>query len=275
MISSSASLVCGYWPTSPSERDQHQQRREQRHHAVVGERRRPVGEVVLAELLDRPLRTAPQRSAFGELPFPFPRRPNIDPSVTREAPERQRLRGVEYRAMTVPDSYVKHAARHADLHGAFGNDEFGAPRGAGRALLRHAAVHLRPDRPRGDLDRGERAGGEPALGPVPVHPAQPGVLHAGRLRRAADPAGADPPGRPRQGAGGGVGRAPRRALEQPDRAASPEHGADPAGGSAQPRDRRPHTQDPPARGGLAARLSRAGRAARARRGPPTPRCCAG
>jgi uncharacterized membrane protein len=28
--------------------------------------------------------------------------------------------------MSVPESYVKHAARHADLHGAFGNDEFGA-----------------------------------------------------------------------------------------------------------------------------------------------------
>jgi uncharacterized membrane protein len=28
--------------------------------------------------------------------------------------------------MSVPESYVKHAALHADLHGAFGNDEFGA-----------------------------------------------------------------------------------------------------------------------------------------------------
>jgi uncharacterized membrane protein len=28
--------------------------------------------------------------------------------------------------MSVPASYVKHAAQHADLHGAFGNDEFGA-----------------------------------------------------------------------------------------------------------------------------------------------------
>ena len=35
------------------------------------------------------------------------------------------------------------------------------------------------------------------LGPLPVHPAQPRVLDAGRLRRAADPAGAEPPGRAR------------------------------------------------------------------------------
>ena len=35
------------------------------------------------------------------------------------------------------------------------------------------------------------------LGPVPVHPAEPGLLDPGRLRRAADPAGPEPPGRPR------------------------------------------------------------------------------
>ncbi len=32
------------------------------------------------------------------------------------------------------------------------------------------------------------------VGPVPVHPPQPGVLDAGRLRRAADPARPEPPG---------------------------------------------------------------------------------
>jgi uncharacterized membrane protein len=35
-------------------------------------------------------------------------------------------RDVEYRAMSVPESYVKHAEAHADLHGAFGSDAFGA-----------------------------------------------------------------------------------------------------------------------------------------------------
>ena len=32
------------------------------------------------------------------------------------------------------------------------------------------------------------------MGPVPVHPAQPRVLHPGRVRRAADPARPEPPG---------------------------------------------------------------------------------
>ena len=37
----------------------------------------------------------------------------------------------------------------------------------------------------------------PPLGPVPVHPAQPGLLDPGRLRGAADPARPEPPGRAR------------------------------------------------------------------------------
>ena len=40
-----------------------------------------------------------------------------------------------------------------------------------------------------------------ALGSLPVHPAQPRLLDPGRLRGAADPAGPEPPGRPRQGRG--------------------------------------------------------------------------
>ncbi len=39
--------------------------------------------------------------------------------------------------------------------------------------------------------------------PVPVHPAQPGVLHPGRIRRAADPARPEPPGEPGPGVFGG------------------------------------------------------------------------
>ena len=41
--------------------------------------------------------------------------------------------------------------------------------------------------------------GRAAVRPVPVHPAEPGVLDPGRVRRAADPARAEPPGRPRPG----------------------------------------------------------------------------
>ena len=39
----------------------------------------------------------------------------------------------------------------------------------------------------------------PALGPVSVHPAQPGLLDPGGLRRTADPAGPEPAGRPGPG----------------------------------------------------------------------------
>ena len=35
-----------------------------------------------------------------------------------------------------------------------------------------------------------------ALGPLPIHPAQPGLLHPGRLRGPADPARPEPPGEP-------------------------------------------------------------------------------
>ena len=46
------------------------------------------------------------------------------------------------------------------------------------------------------LDHAEPGRGQLPVGPVPVHPAQPGVLDPGRVRGAADPAGPEPPGRP-------------------------------------------------------------------------------
>ena len=46
----------------PDDRDQRDQRGEDREHAVVGERRRPVGELVLLELGERPLERLPERT---------------------------------------------------------------------------------------------------------------------------------------------------------------------------------------------------------------------
>src|SRR5947209_14801557 len=57
-----------------------------------------------------------------------------------------------------------------------------------RALFRHRPLPAVADHLGGRLDRAERIRGQAALGPVSVHPAQPGVFHAGRLRRAPDPA---------------------------------------------------------------------------------------
>ena len=62
-----------------------------------------------------------------------------------------------------------------------------------------------------------------ALGPLPVHPAQPGVLHPGRLRRAADPAGAEPSGEPGPGLAG-RGPSPRRADQGRHRVPGPRTG---------------------------------------------------
>src|ERR1700761_5602371 len=79
---------------------------------------------------------------------------------------------------------------------------------------RHRALPGRPDRPGRRLDRPQHPRHHPPLGPVPVHPAQPGFLHPGRLRRPADPAGPEPPGRP----GPGQHRArPRGGVPDPGR----------------------------------------------------------
>ena len=94
---------------------------------------------------------------------------------------------------------------------------------------------------------------QPALGPVPVHPAQPGLLHPGRVRRAADPAGPEPAGRPGPDlAGGGPG--PRRAHQGRHRVPGPR------AGRAADRGRRGGHPGLPAR--------RAGQAGRADRGCP-------
>ena len=103
-----------------------------------------------------------------------------------------------------------------------------------------------------------------ALGPVPVHPAQPGLLHAGGVRGAADPAGAEPPGRPRPGRGRARPRDERplarrhrvpgardrrhphraraqgrpRGRDRGDRPSHPRHRADLRGGSGAVRGRR-------------------------------------
>ena len=89
-------------------------------------------------------------------------------------------------------------------------DAVGSVRRGHRPLPRHRPVPRRPDDHRDRLDHAERLRRPAALGPLPVHPAQPGLLHPGRLRRAADPAGAEPAGRPRPRAGRGGPRPGRR-----------------------------------------------------------------
>ena len=69
----------------------------------------------------------------------------------------------------------------------------------GRALLRDCPLPRRADDPRGVWIAAQRVRGRPALGPVSVHPAEPGVLDPGRVRGAADPARAEPPGAARAG----------------------------------------------------------------------------
>ena len=49
----------------PEERDEHDQHREERQHRVVGERCRPVGEVVLLELVERALEDRPPVAPHG------------------------------------------------------------------------------------------------------------------------------------------------------------------------------------------------------------------
>ena len=67
-----------------------------------------------------------------------------------------------------------------------------------------------------------------ALGPVPVHPPQPGLLHPGRLRGSADPAGPEPAGEPGPGHAGG-GSPPRRADQGRHRVPGPRAGRAAAG----------------------------------------------
>ena len=100
--------------------------------------------------------------------------------------------------------------------------------GTGRYL---AAQTIFVDR----LDRAQRRPGIIGkLGPVPVHPAEPRLLDPGRVRRAADPAGPEPPGRPRQG-GGRARPRDQRALAGRDRVPR----ARDRGGAARCSSRRP------------------------------------
>ncbi len=140
--------------------------------AVIDEAHRLVGAVTIDDVLDRllPARLA-RRRADGERADGPRRRPLASRKGTAGRP---RLRPRPVRR---------------------------ARRAAG-AVLRHAALPHRPDDHRDHLDRAQRRRSwRCKLRSVPVHPAQPGVLHPGRLRRAADPAGPEPPGRPRQGRG--------------------------------------------------------------------------
>src|SRR6201997_2059584 len=92
-----------------------------------------------------------------------------------------------------------------------------------RALLRHRPLPADTDRPRDRVDRAEHNRGGPALRPVSLHPAQPGLFHAGRLRGAADPAGPESPGEPGPGRPR-RGPPPRRADQGRHRVSGPRTG---------------------------------------------------
>jgi hypothetical protein len=65
------------------------------------------------------------------------------------------------------------------------------------------------------MDRAEPGRGGLPVGSLPVHPAQPGVLHLGRVCRPADPAQPEPAGRHRSH------HRRARLPRQPARAATP------------------------------------------------------
>ena len=77
-----------------------------------------------------------------------------------------------------------------------------------RAFLRHRTLPADADDPGAGMDCDEPVRGDTALGLVPVYPAQSGLLHAGRLSGAADPAGPEPSGEP------GPGRTRRRSSSR-------------------------------------------------------------
>jgi hypothetical protein len=66
-----------------------------------------------------------------------------------------------------------------------------------RSSLRLLAFHHHPNRHRRGVDSGQSHRRDLSLGPLPVHPAQPALLHPSRVRRPADPAQPEPPGRHR------------------------------------------------------------------------------
>ena len=90
----------------------------------------------------------------------------------------------------------------ADLtfHGTFGDDPFGRIAEKLARFFGTPRYIIAPDNRRRHLDRAELDRADLPLGSLPVHPAQSRLLDAGRIRRAAHPARADPSGRPRQAA---------------------------------------------------------------------------
>src|SRR5205823_12605498 len=111
-----------------------------------------------------------------------------------------------------------------------------------RAVLRQAAIPLDADGSRTVVGRAQRNGHLP-LRPVPVHPPEPRVQHAGGVRGADDPARADPRGRARACARGCRRRAPRDDRDLPDGAAHPKHRAHRAGRKARAADRDADARD--------------------------------
>ncbi len=96
-----------------------------------------------------------------------------------------------------------HPADIAPVRAAVGSGGRRANHRVDCPLLRHRPLSAAADGVRGDLDHAQPVGGALALGPVPVHPAQPGLLHPGGLRGAADPARPESSGEPRPSRVGG------------------------------------------------------------------------
>ncbi len=99
-------------------------------------------------------------------------------------------------APPLPDPPARRTAQPGALRRALRPGRLRPPVGGHRALLRHRALSRLPDRDGHLVDRDRLLLAR--LRPLPVAvPAQPRVLDAGRLRGAAHPAGAEPPGRAR------------------------------------------------------------------------------
>ena len=111
------------------------------------------------------------------------------------------------------------------------------PRRAAGAVLRAPEVHRRTDDHRHHLDRDQRRRGDASLRQVPVHPAQPALLHPGGVRGAADPARPEPAGRPRARRGGARSRRSTARAPGRDRVPGPRDRRRASGRGAQGRPR--------------------------------------
>ena len=139
--------------------------------AVCDEQRRLLGAITVDDVLDRTL-----------------------PADWRQ---RRTQRGDGMRGRGEDLSRPRKDRRGLGIH--YDTDAFGRVQRGHRPLPRHRPLPGVPDRAHRRVDRAQHLRArQPALRPVRpwTRPAHPGPLAAGVLRRAADPAGAEPPGAP-------------------------------------------------------------------------------